>query len=143
MSPPILTIVATQLMPPVLPAPALPLRTERLVLRPFVLDDADAFVGAWASEEWTSLLLSRPMNRAEVHAMVRRRTEPGDGKFIGLVVVTQVSSFAVGMVLGAYAAWRRNSKHSSRAWMHTRCTRRCSTRKLRNAAPGSNSNWAN
>ena len=69
-------------------APAWPLRTERLVLRPFELDDADAFVDAWASEEWTSLLLSRPMNRAEVHAMVRRRTEPGDGQFIGLAVVT-------------------------------------------------------
>ena len=69
-------------------APDWPLRTERLVLRPFVLDDADAFVEAWASEEWTSLLLSRPMNRAEVHAMVRRRTEPGDGQFFGLAVVT-------------------------------------------------------
>ena len=69
-------------------APDWPLRTERLVLRPFELDDADAFVDAWASEEWTSLLLSRPMNRAEVHAMVRRRTEPGDGQFFGLAVVT-------------------------------------------------------
>jgi RimJ/RimL family protein N-acetyltransferase len=69
-------------------APDWPLRTERLVLRPFDLDDADAFVDAWASEEWTSLLLSRPMNRAEVATMVRRRTEPGDGQFIGLAVVT-------------------------------------------------------
>ncbi len=68
--------------------PDWPLRTERLVLRPFVLGDADAYVEAWASEEWTSLLLSRSMNRAEVHAMVRRRAEPGDGEFIGLAVVT-------------------------------------------------------
>ena len=29
---------------------------------------------------------------------------------VGLVVITQVISFAVGMVLGAYAAWRRNTK---------------------------------
>jgi peptide/nickel transport system permease protein len=29
---------------------------------------------------------------------------------VGLVVVTQVISFVVGIVLGAYAAWRRNSK---------------------------------
>lgn len=29
---------------------------------------------------------------------------------IGLVVVTQVISFAIGMVLGAYAAWRRNTQ---------------------------------
>ena len=29
---------------------------------------------------------------------------------VGLVVVTQVISFAIGMVLGAYAAWRRNSR---------------------------------
>ena len=68
--------------------PVWPLRTERLVLRPFELGDDAAFVDAWASEEWTSLLLSRPMNRAEVGAMVRRRTEPGDGHFIGLAVVT-------------------------------------------------------
>ena len=54
--------------------PVWPLRTERLVLRPFEPADADAFVEAWASEEWTSLLLSRPMNRAEVVEMVRRRT---------------------------------------------------------------------
>ena len=57
--------------------PVWPLRTERLVLRPFELGDADAFVDAWTSEEWTSLLLTRTLNRAEVEAMVRRRTEPG------------------------------------------------------------------
>lgn len=65
-------------------APTWPLRTERLVLRPFELSDADAFVEAWGSEEWTSLLLSRPRNPAEVADMVRRRTEPGDGQFIGV-----------------------------------------------------------
>jgi RimJ/RimL family protein N-acetyltransferase len=68
--------------------PAWPLRTERLVLRPYEPADADAFAVGWASEEWTSLLLSRPMNRAEVAEMVRRRAEPGDGQFIGLAVVT-------------------------------------------------------
>ncbi len=67
--------------------PEWPLRTERLVLRPFELGDTEAFVDAWASEEWTSLLLSRTMNRAEVAAMIRRRTEPGDGHFIGMAVV--------------------------------------------------------
>lgn len=66
--------------------PTWPLRTERLVLRPFELADADAFVEAWTSAEWTSLLLSLPMNRAEVAEMVRRRTDPGDGRFIGMVV---------------------------------------------------------
>lgn len=66
--------------------PAWPLRTERLVLRPFELADAEAFAEAWTSEEWTSLLLSGPMNRAEVGEMVRRRTDPGDGQFVGLVV---------------------------------------------------------
>ncbi len=67
--------------------PPWPLRTERLVLRPFEPSDADAFVDAWTSEEWTGLLLSRPMNRAEVTEMVRRRTEPGNGLVIGLAVV--------------------------------------------------------
>ncbi|WP_299930544.1 GNAT family N-acetyltransferase [uncultured Nocardioides sp.] len=68
--------------------PVWPLHTERLVLRPFEPADADAFAVGWASEEWTSLLLSRPMNRAEVGEMVRRRMDPGDGTFIGLVVAT-------------------------------------------------------
>jgi RimJ/RimL family protein N-acetyltransferase len=68
--------------------PARPLRTERLVLRPYEPADADAFAVGWASEEWTSLLLSRPMNRAEVGEMVRRRMEPGDGRFMSFVVAT-------------------------------------------------------
>jgi RimJ/RimL family protein N-acetyltransferase len=68
--------------------PVWPLRTERLVLRPFELGDGEAFVDAWASEEWTSLLLTRPLNRAEVLEMVRRRSRPGDGTFLGLAVVT-------------------------------------------------------
>ncbi len=68
-------------------APAWPVRTERLELRPFEPGDADAFVDAWASEEWTALLLSRPLNPAEVAEMVRRRSDPGDGTFLGLAVV--------------------------------------------------------
>ena len=69
--------------------PVWPLRTERLLVRPPEPDDAEAFVGAWASEEWSSLLLSRPMNRAEVGAMFRRRAEnDGGGTFVGLVVTT-------------------------------------------------------
>ena len=67
-------------------SPVWPLRTERLALRPFEVGDAAAFVDAWASDEWTSLLLSRPLNPAEVTEMVRRRTEPGDGRFVGLAV---------------------------------------------------------
>jgi RimJ/RimL family protein N-acetyltransferase len=67
--------------------PVWPLRTERLVLRPTEIGDGDAFVDAWASPEWTSLLLSRPMNRAEVHEMARRRADPGDGTFLALTVV--------------------------------------------------------
>ena len=68
------------------PSPAWTLRTERLVLRPFRPEDAEAFADAWASEEWTSLLLTRTLNRAEVGEMVRRRMDPGDGRFVGLVV---------------------------------------------------------
>jgi RimJ/RimL family protein N-acetyltransferase len=66
--------------------PAWPLRTERLLLRPYEPRDAAAFADAWASEEWTSLLLSRPMNRAEVAEMVRRRTADATGDFVSLVV---------------------------------------------------------
>jgi RimJ/RimL family protein N-acetyltransferase len=68
------------------PSPAWTLRTERLVLRPFRPEDAESFADAWASEEWTSLLLTRTLNRAEVGEMVRRRMDPGDGRFVGLVV---------------------------------------------------------
>jgi RimJ/RimL family protein N-acetyltransferase len=65
--------------------PAWPLRTERLLLRPFEPRDSDAFIDAWADETYASLLLTRTMNASEVREMVRRRTEPGDGTFIGLV----------------------------------------------------------
>ncbi|WP_210439423.1 GNAT family N-acetyltransferase [Nocardioides xinjiangensis] len=71
------------------PAPPVwPVRTERLLLRPYAASDAEAFVDAWASDEWTSLLLTRPMNRAEVVEMVRRRTESDSVEFLSLVVTT-------------------------------------------------------
>jgi RimJ/RimL family protein N-acetyltransferase len=65
--------------------PVWPLRTERLLLRPFEPRDSDAFIDAWADETYASLLLTRTMNASEVREMVRRRTEPGDGTFVGLV----------------------------------------------------------
>ncbi|MBD3916416.1 GNAT family N-acetyltransferase [Nocardioides hwasunensis] len=67
--------------------PIWPLTTERLVLRPFESEDGEAFVEAWADEAWTSMLLTRPMNRAEVVEMMRRRTTPGSGEVVGLAVV--------------------------------------------------------
>lgn len=66
--------------------PDLPVRTERLVLRSFQPGDEAAFRDAWASEEWTRFLLHPPMNEAEVTAWVRRRSQAGDGTFLGLVV---------------------------------------------------------
>nr|WP_300053942.1 GNAT family N-acetyltransferase [uncultured Nocardioides sp.] len=66
--------------------PVWPLRTERLLLRPFRLGDEVALTGAWADENYTSLLLSGTMNAAEVAEMVRRRSRPGDGLFLGLAV---------------------------------------------------------
>ena len=67
-------------------APDLPLRTERLVLRPFRVGDEVAFAEAWADEDYASMLLTRTQNASEVAAMVRRRADPGDGTFLGLVV---------------------------------------------------------
>ncbi|MBD3924100.1 GNAT family N-acetyltransferase [Nocardioides cavernae] len=67
-------------------APGWPLRTERLLLRPFRAGDEAALTEAWADEAYTSMLLSGTMNEAEVAEMVRRRTQPGDGHFVGLVV---------------------------------------------------------
>jgi RimJ/RimL family protein N-acetyltransferase len=66
--------------------PVWPLRTERLVLRPFEPRDSDAFIDAWADDGYTSMLLSGTMNAAEVAEMVRRRSQPGDSHFVGLVV---------------------------------------------------------
>ena len=67
-------------------APVWPVRTERLLLRPFRAGDEAALTEAWADEGYTSMLLSGTMNAAEVAEMVRRRTQPGDGHFVGLVV---------------------------------------------------------
>lgn len=66
--------------------PDLPVRTERLVLRHFAPGDENAFITGWQSPEWTELLLTFPMNHAEVADYVRRRAEPGDGMFLGLAV---------------------------------------------------------
>lgn len=66
--------------------PVWPLRTERLALRPFEPRDGDAFIDAWADESYASLLLTRTMNESEVREMVRRRAQPGEGHFVGLVV---------------------------------------------------------
>lgn len=66
-------------------APVWPLRTERLVLRPFKAGDEVALAEAWADESYVSLLLTGTQNAAEVAEMVRRRSDPGDGTFVGLV----------------------------------------------------------
>lgn len=69
-------------------APVWPLRTERLVLRPFEPGDEVPLAEAWADEDYTSLLLTRTQNAAEVAEMVRRRTEAADPTFVSLVAVT-------------------------------------------------------
>lgn len=66
--------------------PTLPVRTERLVLRPFAQGDEAAFIDAWGSEEWTSLLLTRPMNPAEVTDWVRRNAGDSGTELLRLVV---------------------------------------------------------
>lgn len=67
-------------------APPLPIRTERLVLRAFRAGDEAAFAEGWASEEWTSMLLSTPMNPAEVAEWVRRQGQRPDGTILRTVV---------------------------------------------------------
>lgn len=66
-------------------APVWPLRTERLLLRPWQPGDETALAEAWADEDYASLLLTGTQNPAEVAEMVRRRAKPGDGTFVGLV----------------------------------------------------------
>ena len=51
-------------------APVWPLRTERLLLRPFEPRDGDAFIDAWADEGYASMLLSGTLNESEVREMV-------------------------------------------------------------------------
>ena len=60
--------------------------SERLLLRPWELHDAEAFIDAWADESFASLLLTGTMNPAEVREVIRRRLGPGDGHFVSLVV---------------------------------------------------------
>jgi RimJ/RimL family protein N-acetyltransferase len=66
-------------------APVWPLRTERLLLRPWRAGDEAALAEAWAEEDYVSLLLTGTQNAAEVAEMVRRRSDPGDGMLVGLV----------------------------------------------------------
>lgn len=80
-------------------APDVPIRTERLVLRPLQYGDEAAFFEAWASEEWSSLLLSLPMNPAEVTAWVRRNVEEPDPFFLRLVAETVADGTVVGDVI--------------------------------------------
>ncbi|MDT0188188.1 GNAT family N-acetyltransferase [Microbacterium sp. ARD31] len=61
------------------------MRTERLLLRPWQPGDETALAEAWADEDYASLLLTGTQNPAEVAEMVRRRAQPGDGTFVGLV----------------------------------------------------------
>lgn len=66
--------------------PGLPIRTERLLLRPFAPGDEDSLASGWGSPEWTALLLTLPMNRAEVADHVRRRSERSDDTLLTLAV---------------------------------------------------------
>jgi RimJ/RimL family protein N-acetyltransferase len=69
--------------------PALPLRTERLVLRRAVPEDAAVMAPAYADPDFMRYLLVGQLNPAEVAMMVRRRAEPADDgphRALGLVV---------------------------------------------------------
>ena len=68
--------------------PELPLRTERLLLRRVVPEDAPDMAPTYADPDFMRHLLIGRLNAAEVAMMVRRRSEPEDGphRVLGLVM---------------------------------------------------------
>jgi aminoglycoside 6'-N-acetyltransferase len=89
--PPILTDVATELTAPVLPAPPLPLTTERLVLRTVVPADGAA-IGAYCSDPEVTRYLPFPALDAEGLAGRMERLVAGTapsvpGEVLALAVV--------------------------------------------------------
>jgi RimJ/RimL family protein N-acetyltransferase len=54
-------------------SPAFPLRTERLLLRPFTDDDADAMFAIYRREDVTRYLYLEPRTRDDVRETVGRR----------------------------------------------------------------------
>jgi RimJ/RimL family protein N-acetyltransferase len=88
-----------------------PLRTQRLLLRPFMLDDLDALHAMFGTEEVTRYLDHGPMSRDEVAKLLARISEMTgiDDSHGELRLAAELQ--ADGQVIGDFSLWRTSAKH--------------------------------
>lgn len=94
-----------------MPDPTLPLRTERLLLRPFTDADLDWFHDLQSREDVTRYLIWGPQSRQETRAMLGRikslTSFESEGRGIRLAAVLPASGVAVGDI----SLWWRSREH--------------------------------
>jgi RimJ/RimL family protein N-acetyltransferase len=81
-------------------APAYPLRTERLLLRPFTVDDFDAVFPIHSSADVARYLYWDPRTAAEVREVLERKTQnttiAAEGDGLSLAIVIEATGDVVG-----------------------------------------------
>ena len=92
--------------------PISPVRTERLVLRPFTVDDLDALHAMFGTEEVTRYLSHGPMSRDETEKLLARISELTgiDQTHDGLRLAAELP--ASGQVIGDFSLWRTSAQHA-------------------------------
>ena len=93
-------------------APALPIRTQRLILRPFVPDDLEAFGVIYARADVVRYLNSHPWSTAEARRMLERIVPMngfGDGSdALRLAVILPET----GALIGDVSCWQTSAEHN-------------------------------
>jgi RimJ/RimL family protein N-acetyltransferase len=91
--------------------PAYPLRTERLLLRPFDASDFDAVYAIQSREDVVRWLYEEPLDAAETRAALERNMQRtairGEGEGLNLAIVP----VAVGQVVGNASLFLRSETH--------------------------------
>jgi len=93
----------------------LPIRTDRLVLRPFIADDLDALHEMYAREDVVRYLPWPPQTIEEARAMLERirpMTDIGpEADRLRLAVCLAAADGSAGPVIGDFSLWRTSREH--------------------------------